>query len=235
MRSFLYAGLASICISGCVSTTHLDNSTADGKKVIVVGEQAWQAQSAKAYKKLINQMKKSRTVVIDPKLQRLMDQMLPHTSVYHPDSSEWQWEINAQLSGVLNASSFAGGKILVNTGMYWQLQLSDDELAFVIAHEMAHALLDHRRKKVAASLFLGSLPTYLSHGVSQTWLHESEADILALELMQHAGMNPQAASTFFEKFQRETERRRQLKADQPLMSGEFMDYRRQIISEALAS
>ena len=218
-----------------MSTTNFGDPTVDRKQVMMVGEHAWQAQSAKAYKRLMNQMKKSHTLVIDSKLQRVMDKMIPHTLIYHPNASEWQWEINAQLSGVLNASSFAGGKILINTGLYWKLELTEDEIAFVVAHEMAHALLEHSREKISASLFLGSLPTYLSHGISQKWLHEIEADHLALELMRKAGIDANAASTFFEKFANETEHRRHSQVKQPLMSSDFMHYRRQIIASALAS
>ena len=212
-----------------------DESVGVRKKMMVIPEGIWNDKADRSYTKIINKAKKAHLLVIDPRLERLMQQMVPHAVAYRPSAAKWEWEIHAQMNGILNASGFPGGKILLNTGLYWNLELTDDELAFVIAHEMSHALLDHNREKVSSSLLLGSLPSYLTNGVSQTWLHEMEADILALVLMENAGLNPKAAETFFNKFERETERRRALNTDQPLMSTDFMKYRRQAIENALAS
>lgn len=199
----------------------------------IIPEKIWNERSKKSYKKIIRQAKRNHLLVIDPKLQRIMQKIIPHAQHISLNSAKMEWEIHAYLHGNLNAYAFAGGKILVNTGLYWQLDLTEDELAFVIAHEMAHALLDHSREKMSASLLLGSVPSYLSEGVSQTWLHEKEADLMAVQLMNKAGIGPQAAASFFEKLSRETERRRHIQAKQPLMSNDFMQYRLNAIGTEL--
>ena len=100
-----------------------------------------------------------------------------------------------------------------------KLALSDDELATVIGHEMAHALREHSRESMSqeyakqaglsivgqlAGLSQGSMElAALATDVALTKPHsrgmESEADTIGLELMARAGYNPQASITLWQK------------------------------------
>ena len=218
--------------SGCASTTAL-TSTVQRKQLMLVSENIWNHQAADAYQSTLKKAKNKKLLVSDAKLTAILSKLTPYTAGYNPAAASWDWQINAQLNGNLNAHGFAGGKILLNTGLYWTLNLSEDELAFVIAHEMAHALRQHSREKISASLSFGSLPSYLSEGVSQMWLHEREADIIAMELMKQAGFNHQSAMTFWQKLEHETRRRRAIHSNQPLMNESFLKYRRESIEQYL--
>lgn len=229
------SALLSISLVGCMHTPAVSDQSKDRSSVMLVSEKSWHSKAEKSYNQIVKEAKKKNTLVVDPKLDRIMHKMLPYAVEFRPEAKDWNWQINAHLNGTLNAYGFAGGKIILNTALYWQLELTEEELAFVIAHEMSHELLEHSRQKMSASLLLGSLPTYLTHGVSQMWLHESEADLLALQLMKKAGMNPKAGSSFFKKLTVETERRRQLKVNQTLMTADFMKYRQQAIDTSLSN
>lgn len=94
-------------------------------------------------------------------------------------------------SSTLNA--WADGKhVVVTTGMT-ALSRSDDEIAFVIAHEMAHNMLNHfRHDGHSRGIF----------GFSRIKRGEIEADTYAVELMKSAGYQPAGGISFLENARR---------------------------------
>lgn len=86
-----------------------------------------------------------------------------------------------------------GERVRVTSGLIAYV-LDDDELAAVVAHEMAHNLLDHRARINAAK----SGKTRIVRAT------EEEADRLSVWLMANAGYDPQAAITFWERYGAET-------------------------------
>ena len=111
-----------------------------------------------------------------------------------------------------------GGKIAFYTGILDQLKLTDDEAAMIMGHEMAHALREHARARIAKTQGTGTL---LSLGASLFGLgdlggvaanigtqlislrfsrdDETDADLVGLELAARGGYNPQAAVSLWEK------------------------------------
>ena len=111
-----------------------------------------------------------------------------------------------------------GGKIAFYTGILDQLRLDDDEVAMIMGHEMAHALREHARERVAKStatsvglrlgaalLGLGDLGDAAANLGSQLLTlkfsreDESEADLVGLELAARGAFKPRASVSLWQK------------------------------------
>ncbi len=133
-------------------------------------------------------------------------------------AAKWQWEVNLIGSKQINAFCMPGGKIAFYYGILDTLQLSDDEVAQVMGHEIAHALREHARERMgksaatrgaieigAALLGLGGGGRYLADMGSQLLTlkfgrdDESEADKIGLDLSARAGYLPRAGVTLWQK------------------------------------
>lgn len=132
------------------------------------------------------------------------------------DAKDWDWEINVFDSDEINAFCAPGGKIGVYTGIVKRLKLTDDELAAVMGHEIAHALREHSREKASQQMVSNLLVTTVSAAAkvdgslldmgSQMFVHlpnsrsmELESDVMGLELMARAGYDPRNAPKLWEK------------------------------------
>jgi len=156
------------------------------------------------------------------RLRRIARALIPHAARFNADAQRWRWEVNLVRSANVNAFCMPGGKVAFFSGLLESLRLTDDEVAAVMGHEMAHALLEHGRARmseqvlknvgisVAAMVFnLGQLSTELLAGAAHVALslpfsrrHESDADLVGMELAARAGFDPQAAATVWHKMQR---------------------------------
>jgi predicted Zn-dependent protease len=116
-----------------------------------------------------------------------------------------------------------GGKIAFYSGILSQLQLTDDEVAMVMGHEVAHALREHARERMGkatatngvaaigstvASVFFGVSPQITDlvakQGANLLNLKfsrddETEADLVGMEIAARAGFDPRAGVTLWEK------------------------------------
>ena len=221
-----------LSLVGCVQTTNLANNKR--QQLIMIPEKMWHNNAEKAYKGVIKDLSQNGTLIYDQRLSNIMQKLQPVAYQYRPESRHWNWQINALMSNQLNAHSFAGGKLLLHTGIYWGLNLTDDELAYVIAHEMAHSLREHSRERLTTAAVLGPLARIKHGGRSLHTTIEQEADLLGLEMIQKAGYDPKAATSFWDKYQRESTRRANNGGDAPLMTQDFMQQRIQSIQSRLA-
>jgi Zn-dependent protease with chaperone function len=83
------------------------------------------------------------------RVQRVAQDLLPHAAKWNPRAKAWKWDITVIKTPAINALCMPGGKIAVFTGILDALKLTDDELAVVLGHEMAHALREHARARAA--------------------------------------------------------------------------------------
>jgi Zn-dependent protease with chaperone function len=113
-----------------------------------------------------------------------------------------------------------GGKIAFYTGILDQLKLNDDEVAMIMGHEMAHALREHARERLAKSqatgiglsiasqlLGLGQLGDVAANLGTQLLTlkysrdDETESDLVGLEIAARGGYKPEASVTLWQKMQ----------------------------------
>jgi len=156
------------------------------------------------------------------RLRGIARALIPHSRRFNPDAERWRWEVNLVRSPQVNAFCMPGGKIAFFTGILDTLQLTDAEVAAVMGHEIAHALLEHGRARMteqvlksagitvaAMMLNLGQLSTELLATAANVALslpfsrrHETDADLVGIELAARAGYDPRAAVSVWQKMQR---------------------------------
>src|SRR5699024_1637640 len=111
--------------------------------------------AAEGYAQLITASKQERKLdqsAQAKRVNRIFNRLLPHTTKFRSDALKYDWEINVIKSDDVNAFAMPGGKMVVYTGIIDQLKLTDDELAAIIGHEMAHVLREHSREKVSQEM-----------------------------------------------------------------------------------
>ena len=112
--------------------------------------------AAQEYQALLRQAASKRALAPadNPQLVRLRgiaDRLIPYVKPFNARAARWQWEINLIGSKQINAFCMPGGKIAFYTGLVDGLKLTDDEVAAVMGHEIAHALREHARERIAKS------------------------------------------------------------------------------------
>jgi predicted Zn-dependent protease len=147
---------------------------------------------------------------------RVAQDLMAFTQKWNARAKDWRWDIIIIKTPTINALCMPGGKIAVFTGILDTLKLTDDELAVVLGHEMAHALREHARARTAKVTLtnVGTLAIGLVIGGNVGELarqgggllalkfnrdDERDADLVGLELAARAGYNPQAGLTLWEK------------------------------------
>ena len=83
------------------------------------------------------------------RLRAIAQRLIPFAAPWNERARAWRWEVNLIGSKQINAFCMPGGKIAFFTGILDQLRLTDDETAMVMGHEMAHALREHARERLA--------------------------------------------------------------------------------------
>ena len=152
------------------------------------------------------------------RLRAIAQKIIPHALEWNPRAKDWKWEVNLLGSNQINAFCMPGGKIAFYSGILDQLKLTDDEVAMVMGHEIAHALREHARERMGKNaatgiganlvgqlLGVGSLGQQaLGMGAQLLTLKygredESEADLVGMELAARAGYNPSAGVSLWNK------------------------------------
>ncbi|CAG0967021.1 MAG: M48 family metallopeptidase [Rhodocyclales bacterium] len=151
------------------------------------------------------------------RLRQIAARIIPHAARFNARAQQWQWEVVLIGAQQVNAFCMPGGKIAVFSGLLLGLQLTDDEAAVVMGHEIAHALREHARERIAkteltrlgASLLSefvggGKYSGVFSAGGQLMTLKfsrddETEADTVGLELAARAGYDPRAGVTLWKK------------------------------------
>ena len=123
-------------------------SLASAEKMEQIGEQQYVQLTRQAQQKRALLPGDHPQVV---RLRRIFNDLLPHAYKFNERARNWRWDVNVVNSQSINAFCMPGGKIAFFTGILQKLQLTDDEVAMVMGHEIAHALREHSRARAAKS------------------------------------------------------------------------------------
>ena len=228
MSTLRIAALAIFCLSaltlgGCQTTTSAGAVGAERKQLMLVSSQELDQMASQSYNKLKADAAAKGTLNTDgamlQRVRAIAARLEPQTRVFRSDAPGWKWEVNVINSNELNAYCMPGGKIMFYSGLIRQLNLSDDEIAVVMGHEISHALREHSREQVsqtiaaqaaigvgAALLGLGQGSADIAGVAYQSLIatrfsrtDESEADRIGLELTARAGYDPRAGVSLWQK------------------------------------
>ncbi|NVD70406.1 M48 family peptidase [Duganella sp. BJB488] len=232
---FNAALLALVCCAGAVAPVAV-HAQDDGIPVTSmsrlrgIGGDARQfdQQSKLQYDQMLAQAHQKDAVATDrnPQLIRLRaiaKRLIPFTSRWNPDAANWKWEVNLLNSPTVNAFCMPGGRIAFYNGILVKLNLTDDEVAMVMGHEIAHALREHAREQAGkntitsvgariagalGSAYFGVDPRLgdaaagmVAQGAALSFSRgdESEADLVGLDLAARAGFDPRAGIALWQK------------------------------------
>jgi Zn-dependent protease with chaperone function len=192
---------------------------------IAAPEEKVNQQAAQQYVAMMSKAQQKGALVPagDPQVQRLRaiaQRIIPHTARWNPHAQQWKWQVNLLQSPEVNAFCMPGGRIAFFSGIIDKLKLTDDEIAAVMGHEIAHALREHGRDRQSTATATG-LASQLGGAAISAWLgvdvrgaanavgqlyvlkfsrdEEREADLVGLDIAARAGFDPRAGIALWNK------------------------------------
>ena len=218
--AFLISFLSVVLVACTVSPT-------GRRQLMLVSEGQAISASREAYLGQMADLRGEGKLVTDPLLLRRIDtitgKLITEAIQMRPETADWEWSVEViDEPDVINAWCMAGGRMAIYTGLIQQLDATDDEIAQVMGHEIAHALANHtaERMSVAMAANLGvaaagilsdrpnaamgaaAMAATVAIQLPNSRASESEADRIGIELAAKAGYHPEAAITLWQKMER---------------------------------
>lgn len=215
---------AALLLCGCGSVP-----VTGRKQILLVSDQDVLASSLTQYNDYMKSAPKSTNKTQTAMVTRVGKKIAAATEQYLRDNGmadevkNFSWEFNLVKDAQINAFCMPGGKIVVYEGLM-KLVETDDELAVVIGHEVAHAVAKHSNERMSQQMLTQYGAKILGQSLSQkssaiqaiagqvygigaqygvtlpfSRKHETEADYMGLIFMKMAGYNPDAAVKFWQK------------------------------------
>ena len=221
--SAIFISLSLAALGGCQTTTSGGAVGPQRSQLMLVSSQQLEQIAEQSYNKLKADAEQKGTLNQDramlDRLLAITNRIKPHTATFRSDAPGWKWEANIISDKQLNAFCMPGGKIIFYSGLINELQLTDEEIAIVLGHEVAHALREHSREQVSQAIVANTTITIgaallglpggsadligagyqalIATRFSRT--DETEADRIGLELSARAGYDPRAGVTLWQK------------------------------------
>jgi predicted Zn-dependent protease len=194
------------------------------RQLMLVSEAQAISASRQAYAQEMGKYKQEGKLVTDTRLlnriEVITERLVAQAVKMRPDSAKWQWSVQViDEPRTVNAWCMAGGRMAVYTGLIQKLDPTDDELAQVMGHEIAHALANHTAERMSVamasnvgiiaagvmtdnpgqSMALAAAAAQLAVQLPNSRASETEADQIGIELAARAGYDPRAAITLWQK------------------------------------
>lgn len=194
------------------------------RQLMLVSEETAIASSAQAYVQEVGKLQKEGKLSDDAALVRRVNEissrLVAQAVQMRPDSANWEWSVAViDDPETVNAWCMAGGRMAIYTGLIEKIDPSDDEVAQVMGHEIAHALANHTAEKMSvamatsvgvaavgiaadnkgAAMAGAAAAAALAVTMPNSRAAETEADRIGIELAAKAGYDPSAAVTLWRK------------------------------------
>ncbi len=210
--------LVALVIAACAT------SPTGRRQLMLVSEDQAIASSKQAYVATVQdlnqkgQLSKDRATIA--RVNEVTGRLITQAIAMRPDSKDWEWSVVViDDPETVNAWCMAGGRMAIYTGLLQKVNPSDDELAQVMGHEIAHALANHTAEKMSVQMAssigvaavgivadnhiaaLGGAALAAVYAVNRpnSRAAETEADRIGIELAAKAGYDPAAAATLWAK------------------------------------
>ena len=218
--------LGASLLAGCaaVNTTSGGAVGVERKQYMssLVSETELNQTAAQQYAQMMSQARSQGALDVDvaqtQRVRAISQRLVKQVGAFRPDAVNWDWEVHVLRSDDVNAWCMPGGKMAVYTGLIQKTNATDDELAAVMGHEIAHALREHSREQVSQQMAtslglsvlsavignaavgdLGSSLTDVMFNLPNSRTHEIESDRIGVELAARAGYDPRAAISLWQK------------------------------------
>lgn len=216
--------LLGIYISGCAIASSTSGGVVgvDRTQLMLVSAAQMEQGANESYKNVLQKAKNQNALNVNlaqtKRVQQIAKRIIPQVKVFRKDALNWDWQVNVIKSNTLNAWCMPGGKIAFYSAIIEKLNLSDDEIAAIMGHEISHALREHSREQASEAqlknigfslasmagisndtLSLASLVAKYTYELPFSRSHEKEADKMGVELAARAGYDPSAAIRLWQK------------------------------------
>ena len=214
----LALGVVCTCLISCAT------SPTGRSQFILISPDAAIIESEAAYLDTVRQLDKEDKLVSDPltvaRVARITGQLVSIAVADYSESADWKWSVAiVDDTETVNAWCMAGGRMAVYTGLFDQLELTDDEFAQIMGHEIAHALANHTAERMSRAMatslgvaMIGAASDNSGAAVAGATAvatlaltlpnsreAENEADTMGMILATKAGFDPEAAVTLWQK------------------------------------
>jgi predicted Zn-dependent protease len=213
-------GLAALLVlgSGCAT------SPTGRSQLMLISPEAAIVESRKAYLSTVSELGRANKLVDDPlladRVATITGRLVTEAEALYPHSADWEWSVAIIADDeTVNAWCMAGGRMAAYTGLFAKLELTDDEFAQIMGHEISHALANHTAERMSraiainagviaagvasdnhgAALAGAALAAKFALELPNSRVAESEADRIGIELATRAGYDPAAAVTLWQK------------------------------------
>jgi predicted Zn-dependent protease len=215
--------LALALVVACLVAACATSPTGRRQLMLVSEDQAISA-SRQAYVQEVGKYQKAGKLVTDPRLLKRIEtitaRLVAQAVKMRPETARWEWSVQViDEPQTVNAWCMAGGRMAIYTGLIQKIDPTDDELAQVMAHEIAHALANHTAERMSVAMagqagvlaagLLSDKPgqamaaaavaAKVAVDLPNSRTAETEADRIGIELAARAGFDPRAAVTLWQK------------------------------------